>query len=89
MPGAHDRGSVGHAAFIDPSVTGRQAPSEVAIMSRTSGRRQATTALSDGTGLTQEELWLLAAAVASLAVLRTIFRTVDFVMDLGARPRPG
>ena len=44
--------------------------------------RQITRAVSDGTGLTQEEVWLLAAVTTSVAVLSGLLRAVDAVMRI-------
>jgi alkylhydroperoxidase/carboxymuconolactone decarboxylase family protein YurZ len=44
--------------------------------------RQLTRAVSDGTGLTQEEVWLLAAVTASVAVLSGLLRAVDAVLRI-------
>jgi hypothetical protein len=44
--------------------------------------RRITRAVSDGTGLTQEEVWLFAAVTASVAVLSGLLRTVDAVMRM-------
>jgi hypothetical protein len=43
-------------------------------------RHQITRALCDGTGLTQEEAWLLVAVTASVTVLSGCLRAVDAVM---------
>jgi hypothetical protein len=43
-------------------------------------RHQITRALCDGTGLTQEEAWLLVAVTASVTVLAGCLRAVDAVM---------
>jgi hypothetical protein len=51
-------------------------------MRSTINLRQITRAVSDGTGLTQEEVWLLAAVTASVAVLSGLLRTVDAVMRM-------
>jgi hypothetical protein len=49
-------------------------------MGLSSSRHQLTRALCDGTGLTQEEAWLLVAVTASVAVLSGCLRAVDAVM---------
>jgi hypothetical protein len=42
--------------------------------------RQITRAVSDGTGLTPEELWTVAAVTVSVAALTGVLRAVDAVM---------
>jgi hypothetical protein len=49
-------------------------------MAPTTSLRQITRAVSDGTGLTQEEVWLLATVTASVAALTGLLRAVDAVM---------
>lgn len=44
--------------------------------------RQITRAVSDATGMTQEEVWLFAAVTASVAVLSGVIRAVDTVMRM-------
>lgn len=51
-------------------------------MGMTTGTHQITRALSDGTGLSQEEIGLLLAATALGAALFGVLRTVDTVMEL-------
>jgi hypothetical protein len=49
-------------------------------MGPTIGLRQITRAVSDGTGLTQEEAWVFVAVGASAVVLSGLLRAVDAVM---------
>ena len=52
----------------------------MADMGPTIGLRQITRAVSDGTGLTQEEAWVFVAVGASAVVLSGLLRAVDAVM---------
>jgi hypothetical protein len=45
--------------------------------------RQITSAVSDGTGLQEETVWLGAVVVASAATLYGIVRAADAVLNLG------
>jgi hypothetical protein len=51
-------------------------------MPSTINLRQITRAVSDGTGLTQEEVWLWAGVTASVAVLSGLLRAADVVMRM-------
>jgi hypothetical protein len=44
--------------------------------------RQITHAVSDATGMTQEEVWLFATVTASVAVLSGLLRAVDAVLRI-------
>lgn len=57
-------------------------------MGFTSGIRQITRAVSDTTGLTQEEAELLLAAVALATALFGVLRAVDALMQLWPLPIP-
>lgn len=57
-------------------------------MGPTIGLRQITRAVSDGTGLSNEEIGLLVAAAASVTALLGLVRAVDVVMDIWPVP-PG
>ena len=52
----------------------------MANMGPTISLRQITRAVSDGTGLTQEEVWVFVAVAASVAALSGLLRAVDAVM---------
>ncbi len=52
----------------------------MANMGPTISLRQITRAVSDGTGLTQEEVWVFVAVTASVAALSGLLRAVDAVM---------
>ena len=52
----------------------------MANMGPTISLRQITRAVSDGTGLTQEEVWVFVAVTASVAALAGLLRAVDAVM---------
>ena len=52
----------------------------MANMGQTISLRQITRAVSDGTGLTQEEVWVFVAVAASVAALSGLLRAVDAVM---------
>ena len=53
-------------------------------MSRTSSTHQIIRAVADGTGLTEEEVWLKAAATVIVAGLIGFFHAVEVVTDLAA-----
>jgi hypothetical protein len=57
-------------------------------MSLTTGLRRVTRALSDGTGLSEEEIGLLVAATASVTVVFGLIRAVDALMNLDLWPTP-
>ena len=69
-----------------PGMRGR---GSVGDMGETTGLHQITRAVSDGTGLSEEEIWLLAAAAASFAAVISLVRAVDAVKDAmpGSRGR--
>ncbi len=56
-------------------------------MQLTTGTHRLTGALSDGTGLTQEEIGFLVAAAAGLTVLLGLLRVVDALTDAWAMSR--
>ena len=53
-----------------------------------SGTRHLTRALSDGTGLSQEEIVLLVAAAAVGTAVLVLLHTLDAVMDALPGPTP-
>ena len=53
-------------------------------MTPTSRTHQIVRAVADGTGLTEEEVWLKAGSMVLVAVVLGVLRTVELVMDLSA-----
>jgi len=51
-------------------------------MGMTSASRQITRVVSDGTGLTPEEVWLVVTAAAVATTVRGLLHAVDLVTDL-------
>ncbi len=51
-------------------------------MSLPSGTHQIVRAVADGTGLSEEEVWMRAAVIALVTTLVGFFRAVEFVTDL-------
>jgi hypothetical protein len=49
-----------------------------------SAARQAVRAIADGTGLTEEAVWMTAATMAVVGTVHTVARVVDLVLDLSA-----
>ncbi|QWZ08318.1 hypothetical protein KRR39_23930 [Nocardioides panacis] len=53
-------------------------------MSPTSRTHQIVRAVADGTGLTEEEVWLRVGSTVLVAVVLGVLHTVELVMDLTA-----
>jgi hypothetical protein len=53
-------------------------------VSHTSRTHQIVRAVSDGTGLTEEEVWVRVGSAVLVAVVLGVLHTVELVMDLTA-----
>jgi len=57
-------------------------PQEAVDVSRTSGTQQIVRAVADGTGLSEEEVWIKAGWTVLVAAVLGFVHAVEFVTDL-------
>ena len=62
-------------------------PQEAVDVSRTSGTQKIVRAVADGTGLSEEEVWIKAGWTVLVAALLGFVHAVEFVTDLATDVR--